>query len=183
MSELASALPGAEYEGIVRVTEAGLRGMVTLKADLPDAANGVKAVTGQAVPEPRRINAGDVSVAWMAPDELLILCDHARADQVVRDLAEQLGTAHHLAVNVSDARAMFTLTGDTVKDVLGKLTPADLAALPLGEMRRTRLAQVAAAIWFSDAQTAHVICFRSVARYVFDLLALAARPGGDVGYH
>ena len=27
-----------------------------------------------------------------------------------------------------------------------------------------------------------LICFRSVAGYVFDLLKTAARPGGEVGY-
>ncbi|MBL4627380.1 MAG: sarcosine oxidase subunit gamma [Roseicyclus sp.] len=184
MSEAVSALQGAESDGIVRVSEGGLRGMVSLKADL-NAATGkaVKAVTGQALPEVRGISEGDMSVAWMAPDEVLILCDHGAADGVVAGLAGKLGAAHHLAVNVSDARVLFTLRGAAVKDILGKLTPADLSALAPGEMRRTRVAQVAAAIWLSDAQTAHVICFRSVAQYMFDLLSNAARPGSDVGYH
>jgi hypothetical protein len=33
-----------------------------------------------------------------------------------------------------------------------------------GEMRRTRLQQVPAAIWFESATEARVVCFRSVAR-------------------
>ncbi|WP_224814842.1 sarcosine oxidase subunit gamma [Hasllibacter sp. MH4015] len=184
MPDLASALPGAHYAGIVTVEEAGLTGMVTLKADL-DAAVGkaVRAATGRDIPEARRVVEGKMSVAWMAPDELLILCDFAEADTIVAGLSDKLGDAHHLAVNVSDARAVFRLNGAAIKDVLGKLTPADLRKLQPGEMRRTRLAQVAAAIWLSDAETAHVICFRSVAQYMFDLLLTAALPGGEVGYH
>ncbi len=191
--EILSAHPGALYDGIVRIAEGGLRGMVTLKADLAAAATAITAVTGAQMPEARRIVEGKVSVAWMAPDEVLILCDHAAADRMVADLGAKLGgaklggaklaTAHHLAVNVSDARAVFTLQGRAIKDVLGKLTPADLQALAPGEMRRTRLAQIPAAIWFSDDSHATVICFRSVARYAFDLLSMSARPGAEVGHH
>ncbi len=50
-----------------------------------------------------------------------------------------------------------------------------------GAFRRTRLAQIAAAIWLTGPETAHVLCFRSVARYAFDVLAAGAREGGEVG--
>lgn len=181
MSNSVSALQGAASEGLVAVSEAGLCGMVTLKADLGAAAKAVKTVTGQAMPEARRIVRGDMSVAWMAPDELLILCDHDKADAVVVALTEALKDTHHLAVNVSDARAVFTLKGPATKDILGKLTPADLGALAPGEVRRSRLAQIPAAFWI-EGDTATVICFRSVAQYAFDLLSNAAAPGGKVGY-
>lgn len=168
--------------GSVTVREGGLRGMVTLKADLSSAAKAVKAVTGQAMPVARRINGGAMSVAWIAPDEVLILCNYVDADRVVAELTQTLGKAHHLAVNVSDARAVFTLQGDAVKDVLGKLTPADLSALAPQEVRRSRLAQIAAAFWI-DGDAATVICFRSVGQYAFDVLRMAAKPGGEVGHH
>jgi sarcosine oxidase subunit gamma len=187
MSEMAvSALAGAEASGLVAVREAGLRGMVTLRADLAEAADAVKKVTGAAMPDRRAISAGtDMSVAWMSPDELLILCEHGAADAIVTDLGAALPGKHHLAVNVSDARAMFILTGERgpLRDVLAKITPADTAALAPGEMRRTRLQQVPAAIWFESETEARVVCFRSVAQYVFDLLALSAETGGSVGYH
>lgn len=182
MSDAVSALPGARHEGPVTVTEAGLCGMVTLKADLAMAAKAVKTVTGQAMPEVRRIVRGDMSVAWMAPDEVLILCDHAKADSVVAELSKALKDIHHLAVNVSDARAVFHLDGPAIKDTLGKLTPADLGTLAPGEVRRSRLAQIPAAFWI-EGDRATVICFRSVAQYAFDLLSNAAAEGGEVGYH
>jgi sarcosine oxidase subunit gamma len=185
MSEIAvSALAGAEAGGLVTVREAGLRGMVTLRTDLAEAAGAVKKVTGASMPDRRAISAGKAAmVAWMSPDELLILCDQGAADGIVADLGAALKGTHHLAVNVSDARAMFILTGErgALRDVLAKITPADMAALAPGEMRRTRLQQVPAAIWFESETEARVVCFRSVAQYVFDLLALSAanrRNGG-----
>jgi sarcosine oxidase subunit gamma len=189
MADIAkSALPGARAEGLVTVEEMGLQGMVTLRADLSAAAGAVKRVTGADMPDRRGIGAGtDCSVAWMSPDEILILCDHDGADAMVAALTDALSGQHHLAVNVSDARALFRVAGQpgALRDVLAKITPADMAAdaLPPGEMRRTRLQQAAGAIWFERAGEARVICFRSVARYVFDLLAVSARPGGAVGHH
>jgi len=187
MSELAvSALAGAEAAGLVSVREMGLQGMVSLRADLGEAAGAVEKVTGAKMPGQREISAGATrTVAWMAPDEVMILCDHDAADQMVTDLTAALKGKHHLAVNLADARAMFALEGEAgaLKDVLAKITPADMAALKPGEMRRTRLQQVPAAIWFESETQARVICFRSVAQYVFDLLALSAKEGGAVGYH
>jgi len=187
MSEIAvSALSGEEASGLVTLREMGLQGMVTLRADLSKAASAVKKVTGADMPDRRAIRAGKAaSVAWMSPDEVLILCDHASADGIVAQLTEALKGQHHLAVNVSDARAMLSLSGEAgvLKDVLSKITPADMAALAPGEMRRTRLQQAAGAIWLESETEARVICFRSVARYVFDLLAISARDGAAVGYH
>lgn len=187
MSELAvSALAGAEASGLVTVREMGLQGMVSLRADLGAAAGALEKVTGAKLPGQRGIGAGAKgTVAWMAPDEVMILCDHDAALQMVTDLTAALKGKHHLAVNLSDARAMFALEGEAggLKDVLAKITPADMAALAPGEMRRTRLQQVPAAIWFETETEARVICFRSVAQYVFDLLALSAKEGGAVGYH
>jgi sarcosine oxidase subunit gamma len=186
MSEPVSALPGAEARGLVTIREMGPQGMVSLRADLTAAARAVQRVTGAEMPGTRQITQGKgCSVAWMSPDELMILCPHDRAGRMVFDLTEALTGQHHLAVDVSDARAMFALDGTpgALRDVLAKVTPADLGALAPGEMRRTRLQQAAAALWFQTDTEARVICFRSVARYVFDLLAVSAREDGAVGYH
>ena len=47
------------------------------------------------------------AAAWMSPDELLLLVDYDSADAVVAKLSEDLAAEHHMAVNVSDARACF----------------------------------------------------------------------------
>ena len=181
-----SALAEAQFDGAIMIREMGLQGMITLRVDLAKAAKAVKKVTGLAMPAPRMITTGQgVQLAWMSPDEVMILCDHASADGLVADLGAALASQHHLVVNVSDARAMFALSGQAgaLRDVIAKITPADITGLGLGEMRRTRMQQVAGAIWFETETEARVICFRSVARYVFDLLAVSAQPGGAVGYH
>lgn len=188
MSETQSALPGAAFDGRVRVAEAGLRGMVTLRAELGAAKvkRAVKAETGAGMPGLRQmVRAGDRSALWMSPDEVLLLLPHGQAGEMVARLSKALEGVHHLAVDVSDARAVFRLTGDldAVREALAKLTPSDVSpeGFAEGEVRRTRLGQVAAALWIEDGGVT-VVCFRSVARYVFDLLANAAAPEAAVGY-
>jgi len=185
----AHAPAGAAVDGIVSVREVGPQGMVTLRCDLgdPDIAGAIRSVCGASVPPARGMAKGaTATLAWMSPDELLILCAHADAPSMAGALGAALAGRHHLAVDVSDARALFALSGPpgAVRDVLAKSTPADMgpAALPPGEMRRTRLAQASAAIWFEDDADARVACPRSVARYVLDLLAVSAKPGGEVGF-
>ncbi len=184
MSDTAiSALSGARAEGRVTVADAGLRGMITLRADLdaPAVARAVKAVTGLAMPKPRRIREGKRgAVAWMSPDELLLFTDHAGAAAAVQRIGRTLAELPHLVADVSDARAVFSLEGRGLREVLARGTPADLspAALPVGEIRRSRLGQVAAAFWFSAPDRATVICFRSVAEYMFDWLTNAAATDG-----
>jgi sarcosine oxidase, subunit gamma len=181
-----SALAGAVADGTTQVEEAGLQGMITLKGDLGSAKMkaALKSV-GPGLPAQRGIvEKNGRAVAWMARDEVLILCPHAEADGVVTKLNTALAGQHFLAVNVSDARAMFRVTGPGAREALAKIAPVDLhpESFKPGEMRRTRLAQVAGAIWLSDDDQISVIAFRSVARYVFDILALSARDDAVVDY-
>lgn len=170
------------YSGIVQIEDAGPTGMVTLRTDLAAAAPALKGA-GVTVPDRRRKGDGTL---WMSPDELLFLCPRDAAADRVAALTGALKGTHHLAVDVSDARVMFRITGQgsAIRETLAKLSPADLraSALPVGEVRRTRLAQVAAAFWFEGEDEARLICFRSVADYVFGLLTHAARPGSEVGH-
>lgn len=170
------------FSGIVTITDAGPTGMVTLRTDLSAALAALKGA-GVAVPDKRRAQDGTL---WMSPDELMIICPRDAAADKVAALRAALKDQHHLAIDVSDARVMFTLKGEgrAIRETLAKLSPADLraTALPVGEVRRTRLAQVAAAFWFESEGEARLICFRSVADYVFGLLKHAAQPGSEVGH-
>jgi sarcosine oxidase, subunit gamma len=162
-------------------------GMITLRGDLasPALAEAVRAATGQPVPAMRRIAGGlDGGAAWMSPDELLLLVRHAEAPARTATLGAALAGEHHLAADVSDARAVFRLTGPGAREVLAKGAPADLhpRAFGPGDFRRTRLGQVAAAFWMADAASFELVCFRSVAGFVEDWLRLAAAPGTLPGY-
>ena len=187
MSDAVTALGGAKSTGpVAQVSERDLQGMVTLRGDLSDKAlaKAVKAATGFAMPKQRCIvHAGGKSVAWMSPDELLLLVPYAETSETVFALESALAGQHHLAVDVSDARASFYISGTGAREVLARLCPVDLSpqAFGPGEIRRTRLAQVPAAFWMDEAGSVTLICFRSVARYAFDVLAGAA-SGERVGF-
>ncbi len=187
MSEAVSALQGASFEGLVSVRDAGLRGMVTLRGDLGDAgfATAVQAETGLTLPGQREVvSAGDMLLCWMSPDELLLMCPHHQANALTEALAKALAGQHALVANISDARAVFQVRGSKAREVMAKLAPVDFApeAFAKGAFRRTRMAQVAAAFYLTDETTFEVICFRSVAQYMFDLLSTAADPDSAVNF-
>ena len=182
MSEPMSALNGAVSEGFATIREIGPLGMVTLraKADVKALPKAIKAAVGTGVPAVRRIVVeGDRACGWMSPDEYLLVMPYAAVPAALEAIAKAMGKEHHLAVDVSDARAVFRVEGAKADQVLAKLSPVDVARLEPGELRRTRAAQVAAAFW-KDGEGYTVVCFRSVARYVFDLLATSAKPGSEL---
>lgn len=189
MSDPVTALRNAHYTaGIAEISELPPRGMITLRGDLSASylRKAATKATGAAFPEQRAIMGDGLrGLAWMSPDELLLLCAHNAVPDVLARLDKALKGRHALAVNVSDARAIFEVKGPNARDVLAKLAPVDLSptAFSPGMIRRTRLAQVPAAFWMADSQCFHIVCFRSVAQYVFDLLSVAAQPGASVGYY
>lgn len=185
----ASALPGAGFAGYVRVAEGGRLGMIALKGDLAsDAVAAALKAAGLAVPERRRLApAGERAAAWFAPDEVLAMLPEGEVAETLAAMRAAAGGedkgAHVTLADVTDARAVFDLSGEGVREVLAKLSPADLHpdALPPGEVRRTRAAQVPVAFWLPEEGRARLLCFRSVAAYVFDILSLSATPGGEAG--
>ncbi|MDP5216668.1 sarcosine oxidase subunit gamma family protein [Ruegeria sp. 2205SS24-7] len=186
MSEPISALNGARIEGIAVIEELGLQGMITLRGDHSDkglvkAATGA---TGQKMPGQRQaLVEGESGLCWMSPDELLVLVPYTEVDAKLVEMQKALGSSHARAVNVSDARAVFRVSGPNAREVLAKMAPVDLSpeGFKPGDFRRTRLAQVAAAFWMEEDGAFRIVCFRSVAGYVFNLLQIAAQPGSDVG--
>ena len=188
MSKTLTALNGASWEGgIAHISEAPLQGMITLRGDLNAAAvtKAATGATGQKMPAQGKAQcAGESGICWMSPDEVLVLCPHAEVGKTLSKMKADLGNTHSLAVDVSDARALFVVKGPNAREVMAKLAPVDLhpASFTPGMFRRTRMAQVPAAFWMQDEDVFHVICFRSNAQYMFDLLKTAAQPGSEVGY-
>lgn len=174
----------SSFSGLIDITRLGPTGMVTLRADLADAEI-TETITSAGFEVPGMRQKAGPSL-WMSPDEVMILTAYESAEAQVSVLQTALKGKHSFVVNVSDARTAFHLKGPdaVLRDVLAKLTPADLRpdALSVGEVRRTRLAQVAAAFWFEGEGSAQLICFRSVSDYVFELLKNAAAEDSAVGY-
>lgn len=188
MSDAVSALNGAAWsDGIAVVAEARLQGMITLRADLSEKAvkKALAAVAKVDVPGPGQANGvGDRGLCWMSPDEMLVLCPYDAVATELAGIQKSLAKTHALAVDVSDARALFRVSGPAAREVIAKLAPVDLSpgAFEPGMFRRTRLAQVAAAFWMPNADTFQIVCFRSQAQYMFDLLKTAAQKGSAVHY-
>lgn len=183
MSEPVSAVAGAAFEGPeASIRDLGPVGMVTIRGDFdaPEFAAAVRDVTGCALPQIRRFNeTGDGGLGWMAPDELLLVTDYAAAPQKTFALGATLAGRHHLAVNVSDARAAFRITGPGARELIARGAPVDLTpeTFTSGDFRRTRLGQVAAAFWLGADDAFTLICARSLGAYVFDWLKTSARSG------
>lgn len=188
MPEPVTALQGARFDGLGSIRDAGPTGMITLRGDLASDAlrDAVHRSVGLGLPDRRQALMGDGTAAlWMAPDELLLICPYSEAAARLATLEDALTHEHHLAVNVSDARGHLHVAGQGARETLAKLCPVDLSpdAFTPGMVRRTRMAQIAAAFWLDDGGTFHVICFRSVSGYAFNILKTAASPGGEVGVY
>ena len=187
MSDLDLSLARPILEGVsdtgaggLKLSVQPLRGMVTLRADLSDAAvaGAVKTAVGSDMPDVRKATE---TALWMSPDELLLLTPYGEAGVAVDKLTEALSGVHHLAVDVSDARTMFKLEGDAAREVLAKGAPVDLARdqFSIGDLRRTRISHVAAAFWQSgeSPDVFEIICFRSYASYLWEWLEESSREG------
>ncbi len=177
-------------EGLVcRIEEIGPIGMITLRGDFGSVnfKNAATLTGGVDFPETRKIaRVGDRGLAWMSPDELLLFCPREEVGKALATIRETLKDEHYQAVDVSDARAVLRLTGPAAREVLAKGAPVDLARSAFGEgdFRRTRLGQVAVGFGqvFGDPETFEIICFRSVAGFVFAWLETAAREGSAPGF-
>ncbi len=188
MSEPLSVLEGAASDrGLARIADAGPVGMVTLRGDLAaePCAAAVRDAAGLDVPGVWQAGIGEEGrdVLWMAPDELLLLTHYAGASGLAGRLGDALAGQHHLALDVSDARAVLDLSGPSVAEVLAKGAPVDLspAAFPAGAARRTHLGGIAVVFWRRSEQDWRIASFRSFGRHLYDWLVTAARPGSGVG--
>ena len=162
-------------------------GIIALRCDLgdPRLAPALDGAAGCALPAQRRFVGGaGGAAAWMSPDELLVFVPPATLASALATLETALAGAHCLIADVSDARAVFRLTGPGAREALAKGAPVDLApaAFGLGDFRRTRLGQVAAAIWSPEAEVFELMCFRSFAEHVALWLETAALPGSLPGF-
>lgn len=178
MSDRPVSMPIPNAQPCASIRDAQPCAMLTLRADLADARLGpaLDALCALPVPKPGGIESqGTFTLAWMSPDELLILLPLDQSAQALALLRDRLGDLSHLTTDMSDARAHFVIYG-AWRDVVARLSPVDLRDFGPGQIRRTRFGQVAAALWLAE-DGAHVICFRSVAAYMRDLLTGAAQSG------
>ncbi|MGR3376230.1 sarcosine oxidase subunit gamma [Salipiger abyssi] len=187
MSEVMAPMQGAHSDGLVEIEALPPLGQIALRCEFSDDYRAkLTGLLGLGFPEPLKTTAeGERALLWMSPDELLLLLPYDEVPDMLARLEETFPNWILLAADVSDMRAHFRLRGPHLRDVLSKITPADMApeAFAPGDVRRSRLAQVAAGYWLRGPEEAQVFVFRSVADYAFRVMSVAAEPGGEVGFH
>ncbi|WP_022705753.1 sarcosine oxidase subunit gamma [Paracoccus zeaxanthinifaciens] len=163
-------------EHLARISPVTDLGMIALRGDLAAIAD----AAGMAAPDRTGIATdGPRSLAWMSPDEALLILPAPQTPEAVEALTLALDGQHALVADVSDARAVFDVIGPGAADVIAKLAPVDAAAMPQGHLRRTRMAQVATAIWRIEGGF-RVIGFRSTGDYLGLILRNAAIAGSGL---
>ncbi len=164
-------------EALANILQVQDWGMIQIRADLTRAGDAIAGAAGLALPAQGSITSdGNRSLGWMSPDELLLVLPQAEVAEALAALSDALSTEHALVLDVSDMRAAFRIQGPKALQVLMKLCPADLAAMPEDGLRRTRAAQAACGIWREPGGYV-LIGFRSVADYLRGILTGAAAPG------
>ncbi|MCE2521743.1 MAG: sarcosine oxidase subunit gamma [Rhodobacteraceae bacterium] len=163
-----------------------IRAMAMFRGSLSDTelTTRLAAALDVNLPKKLRISAGNgVDVAWMSPDELLLMMD-GDGERTLNAVGDALRGMHHLIADVSAMRVEFELTGP-VRDILAKGTPADVSpnSFKIGDFRRSRIGQIQAAYWLTDDTTARIICRRSEAEYLSGWLEVAVAKGGELGFY
>ena len=188
MSDPITALSGIRSDGRVTVAEMPRRGMITLRGALDALAPVASDLVRADMPDRGRCTgAGERLLAWMSPDELMLMLPADEVAEALDRIAADLAGVHHMAAEVTDARALFRLEGGdaALRETLGKVMPVDFSesAFAAGMFRRSRMAQIPAAVWRQDDGSFAVMCFRSVAAYAFEVLRLSADRDGAVGHY
>ncbi len=187
---LAPALGGhdAELRPGLRLREIPAPGQITLRvADVSAPVVGVLLgkLLGVSAPAPLTASFGEAGRAavWMAPDELLLLLERGGVPGAIANLERALAGQHHLALDVSDARALLRLEGADARETLAKGVPVDLsdAAFPVGRARRTHLGGLAVGLWRRAPETWEIVGFRSYAHHLAAWLARSGQEGAEIG--
>ena len=153
------------------------RGMILVRGEASVVGAALTEAIGCAMPGIREITQSETAqAAWMSPDEVLVLLSRETVEPTRTAIGEALAGTHHLVADVSDARALFVIDGPGWRNVLAAGAPVDLHpdVFSLGEIRRTRLGQVACAFWATE-QGAELVCFAAVGDFVGTWLETAAQ--------
>lgn len=143
---------------------------------------GITAQTGcKALPENNRfITVGDRHLAWLGPDEYLLLCEAGREENILGGLLLDFDRIHAAATNVTDSLCALDIRGGAVRQVLAKGCTLDLhpRAFATGHCAQTYLSHAAVTLLKTDVNRFVLVCRTSFASYVVDWLEDAALEFG-----
>jgi len=118
--------------------------------------------------------AGDRQLAWLGPDEALLLCQDSEAPALAERLRGALEGAHAAVTDVSDGATCLRLSGPAALDVLAKGCPLDLEVLPTGSAVQTLLAHLDLLLLVQAREVYDLHVRATLAAFAWDWLADAA---------
>ena len=184
-----SALACARVRGLVTVDEMGLQAhghrllrRLSAAGLLPSRRSpGRTCPAGAHQPRGRRCRS-----LGCRPTSSYPLRSRPQADRMVADLTARWLPASPGLQRLGARRSSALRRQGPLRDHVGQDPPPPTwpRALPPGEMRRTRLQQVAGAIWFERRPRRALTSFRSVAQFTPSTCShCRPDPAGAVGYH
>ena len=172
----------------VRMREVGDRAMIDMRGLTSERKfmAGAQDVLGFALPKSPRTSASadDVTALWLSVDQWLITAERSRGRTLADALQEKLRGSHCLIADMSDARAIFRLEGDNVREVLNKGSSVDFTSgrHGAGSVRRILFGQCAAMVHVVSEQPDVVdfYVFRSYADHAWRYLLATAREAAHI---
>jgi sarcosine oxidase subunit gamma len=163
-------------------------GMIDLRGLASDERflSRVREVLGFDLPlKPRTsAGAGDIAALWLSVDQWLITLPRREAVSLHGRLAQALKGVHSLAVDMSDARAIFRLEGENAREVLNKGASVDFTAREIGAgfVRRIRYAEIAALVHVRQVNpfACDLYVFRSYAEHAWRYLLFTGREAARI---
>ena len=159
------------------VTEITDRALVIVRND--PALPGLKKVLGTALPtrHNRFVEAQDRTIAWVGPDEWMIIGTSGEQGHLCSKLDLALEDVHHAVVDVSGGRTIIRLSGSRARGLLSAAASLDFhpRAFSPGQCAQTNLTRTDALILMRDEKpTFDLVVRRSYALYVRNWLCSAA---------
>ena len=128
----------------------------------------------------RIVTVGDRQIAWLGPDEFLLLCEAGSEADLHSQLSLDLGGVHAAVTNVTDSLCALDLRGAAIRKVLAKGCSLDLhpSKFTAGDCAQTMLAHAGVTLIAQDENRFTLICRTSFAPYVADWLMDAGMEYG-----
>ena len=171
----ASSPPPQGSRGAVVMRDTGLLDKINLRCDAGNTVinEALSRVVGTRLPaEPNRFHvSGNRRIAWLGPDEWIILAENGSADTIIAGL--DLPEAGHVAVNnVSDALGSIILEGEHTRDALAKHCALDFhpTVFTPGIVQQSLLSHAGVTIMCLDDNAFQIIGRCSFMPYIVALL-------------
>jgi sarcosine oxidase subunit gamma len=183
-----SPLARVRDTAVAGIGERAHLGHLNLRGDARDARF-VEAVRGATGMEPPRApntlaRAGELLLAWLGPDEWLLLTPPGAAPALQKALEGALAGLHAGVVEISDGNTVIGLEGTDAAEILACECPLDFhpRVFPVGSCAQSVIGKSNVLILREDAQRFAVVVRRSFAEYLHALLChLAAEVRATQG--